>query len=83
MLKSSYEYIIIDATPAGLVTDPVILAKHADIVLYVVRQQITKKKDLELIEELATGKTLHNMYIVLNDVKMNGKEKYKQYYGIA
>jgi len=43
-LKAKYEYIILDTPPVGLVTDAVELSIFADVTLYVMRQNFTKKK---------------------------------------
>ena len=51
-LKKTYEYVIMDTPPAGLVTDSVITMKLSDINLYVVRHNYTKKNMLNIINNL-------------------------------
>ena len=41
LLNKTYDYVIIDTPPIGLVTDGVILMKNADINLYVVRHNLS------------------------------------------
>lgn len=72
LLKESYDYIIIDTPPIGLVTDSLLLMRHTDVNLFVVRQGVTNKnifgniiKDLEerelpisiIINGVETGKS--------------------------
>ena len=53
-LKKRYDYIVIDTPPLGLVTDALLLMRHSDANLFIVRQGVTNKnafasiiKDLE------------------------------------
>jgi capsular exopolysaccharide synthesis family protein len=80
-LKAEYDYIIIDSPPACLVSDPIILGKYSDLVVYIVRNQKTLKKQLDFINEIATNKTLNNIYLVLNDIETSDKYDYGNYYG--
>lgn len=68
-LKAEYDYIIIDSPPVGIVSDPLIIGKYSDIVLYVVRYQKTSKKQLDFISKIVSDKTLSNVTLILNDVK--------------
>lgn len=83
-LKQQYKYIIIDTAPAGLVTDAFILGKYADIVVYVVRQNKTLKKQLENINDIYKAGKFSNMCIVFNDIRAGarygtGYENHKAY----
>ncbi len=40
LLRTRMDYVIIDAPPAGILSDAATMAKHADAVLYVVRQDM-------------------------------------------
>ena len=79
-LKAAYDYVIIDSPPAKLVSDSFILGKYSNIVLYVVRQNATKKKDLEFINETINNKTLKNIRIVFNDIKDSEIKAYDGYF---
>jgi tyrosine-protein kinase Etk/Wzc len=78
-LRANFDIIIIDSAPVGLVSDSKILAKYADATLYVVRQRYTVKKQLAFIEELYTEKTLPNIGLIVNDVKIGGANSYYGY----
>ncbi len=43
LLKTKYDYIILDTPPVGLVSDALELAEYADLTLYIMRQNYTKK----------------------------------------
>jgi polysaccharide biosynthesis transport protein len=78
-LKTEYDYIILDTPPIGLVTDAVELAAFADIVIYVMRQNITKKGMPNLINNMVKRGELSNVSIVLNGFE--NKAKYGTAYG--
>ena len=72
-LKQQYKYIIIDTAPVGLVTDAFILGKYADVVIYVVRQNNTLKRQLENINDIYKAGKFSNLCIVFNDIKSGAK----------
>ena len=80
MLRASYDFIIVDSPPAGLVSDPFILGRYSDIVLYIIRQQKTAKKDMNSINDIVANKTLNNVFLVLNDAPLGEKYKKGSYY---
>jgi capsular exopolysaccharide synthesis family protein len=77
-LKSRYEYIILDTTPAGIVADASLMMKHAAEILVVCRNNYTRK-DLfsEVINNLNTNK-FTNFDIVFNDLDLK-RSKYGAY----
>ena len=68
-LKKKYDYIIFDTPPIGLVTDGVIIMKHTDINLYVVRHAYTKYKSLDTINKIYNQNQVNNIQIIINDFK--------------
>ena len=68
-VKNEFDYIIIDSPAIGLVTDSLLLSKYADIVLYIVRQRTTYKKQVNLIQGLANERRFKRMDIIFNDIK--------------
>lgn len=66
--KKEYDYIILDTPPIGLVADGLDIMKHCDVVLYVIRQNVSKKNYLSLINELYTSKKIKNIGLIFNDV---------------
>jgi len=68
-LNKTYDYVIIDTPPIGLVTDGVILMQNADINLYVVRHNYSKAGALNIINNLYQQKQVDNIHIIINDFK--------------
>jgi capsular exopolysaccharide synthesis family protein len=72
-LRNIYDDIIIDTAPLHLVTDAMIIARQADICLYIVRQGFTGKDELKFISEVHEANNLPETNIVFNGIK---KSKY-------
>ena len=68
-LNKTYDYVIIDTPPIGLVTDGVILMQNADVNLYVVRHNYSKTSALSVINNLYRQKQVENIHIIINDFK--------------
>ncbi|MGY5354875.1 GumC family protein [Wenyingzhuangia sp. IMCC45467] len=65
-LKEQYDYIIVDTAPVNLVTDTLMMSKHADMFVYVARANYIDKRMLELSEKLYREKRLPNMAMLIN-----------------
>ena len=65
-LRKSYDYIIIDTPPYGVLTDSFVLMKFADIKIYVARLGYVKKKILLNSFEDIESKNISNVQILLN-----------------
>ena len=70
-LEQSYDFIIIDAPPVGLVSDPLQLSDLVESTIYVVRAGHTRNNQLEIIQDIADKKKLPNPFIVFNFVNLN------------
>ena len=79
-LKKTYQHIIIDTPPIGLVTDGLILMKYSDVNIYVVRQNFTTKDMLNNFNETVINNNVVNMNLVINDIS-NDKSSYGYGYG--
>ena len=71
-LNRTYDYIIIDSPPVGLVTDAKILNKYIDACLYMVRHKYTPKYYINLIEHLYANNEMNNLNIIFNGIKARG-----------
>ena len=73
MLKESFDYVLIDSAPVGLVTDTLIAGRVADLSVYVCRSEVTHKADFELINEVKREQKLKHMALVINAVNLESK----------
>ncbi|NUY80863.1 polysaccharide biosynthesis tyrosine autokinase [Flavobacterium sp. MAH-1] len=78
-LKSKYDYVIFDTPPVGLVADALELAQFADVTLYIMRQNYTKKEMVLLLNNRFKRGELNNVSIVFNGYQ--NKAKYGSGYG--
>ena len=80
ILRENYDYVILDSSPVGVVTDTLVAARAIDASIYVCRIDYSYKSSLELINRLVEDQKLPNLYLVLNAVNMK-KKKYGYGYG--
>ena len=71
-LRKKYDYIILDSPPVGLVTDGFLLARHADVTLFVVRQDVTRKQHIRHINQMYADNKFNKPGILFNAVKTHG-----------
>lgn len=80
LLKDKYDYILLDTPPTYLVSDAYYISKIVDGVLYVIGQNIARKKEVrEGITELNKIQT-PIIGIILSQVKLRNNQRY-YYYG--
>ena len=79
-LKQHFDYIVLDTAPVGMVTDTQLIARIADLTVYVCRADYTRKSEFALVNELATTNKLPRISIAINGLDLN-KKKYGYYYG--
>jgi capsular exopolysaccharide synthesis family protein len=82
-VREEFDYVLIDASPVGLVSDPAILATQGDGVLLLADAQNTRKgsirnavRDLETVGANVLG-------TVMNNVKVNKQSYYYQTYAMT
>lgn len=80
-LKEKFDYIIIDSSPIGQISDSYMLAPYIDSSIYVVRYNYTLKTQLEIIRDIYNSKKLSNPMIVLNGKDENTFGSYGYGYG--
>lgn len=79
-LRKKYDYIVIDTPPVGLVTDGIMAMKRADLSIYVVRANYSKKEFLQNLERIVSINKLSNVAVVLNALPSTGKTYGYGYY---
>ena len=80
-LKDRYDLIFMDTPPIGIVTDGVLVMKKADIKVYIVRAEYSKRQFVDFLEKINSLHTFDHLYIVLNAVKRTKGIHYGYGYG--
>lgn len=77
-LNDKYDYVIIDATPFGIVADATLLTKYASHILLVCRSNITRKDLFNDVLDLFSINRIENFDVVFNDMNLS-KSRYGRY----
>lgn len=80
--KEKYDYIIVDTAPVTIVTDTMIIAKYADLFVYVIRANYSDKRLLRIAENLHQENKIGKMALLLNDTNPTDGYGYGYGYGI-
>jgi capsular exopolysaccharide synthesis family protein len=77
--KSCFDYIILDSPPILLVTDGIIIGNHAEINLFTIRFNFSRKEHIKVINEIEVMNKLPSIAIILNDA-VRGNYRNGNYY---
>lgn len=81
-LRETYDYIIIDSAPIGLVSDAKELMHVVDLNLFVIRDGVSKKGYIKNLNQLIKTNRLNNVALAVNGIKKgNGQYGYGSQYG--
>lgn len=78
-LKNTYDFVILDSPPVGMVADALQLSDLPQATLYVVRSGYTHLPQLKVIEQIRERNKLPKPFIVLNGVRFDGASSYGGY----
>ena len=81
LLKQTYDYVIIDTPPVGLVTDALILMNYTDITFFIVRANYTRKEFIKNLDRLSKEHSHNHIGMILNGVEIG--DKYGYGYGVS
>ncbi len=82
VVRTQFDYIIIDNAPTSLVTDGQILAPFSDLNIFVLRYGVSHKHQIEIINQYVDQKIIDHVALLVNDIKINafGHSYYKYYH---
>lgn len=80
LLRQHFDYIILDTAPIGVVTDTRLIARVADLCVYICRADYTHKSDFTFINDLKQDPKLPPLCTLINGIDMD-KRKNGYYYG--
>jgi len=75
--KDNYEYVIVDTPPVGLITDALVLMKHANVSLFVLNTKAAYRNALANAHDIVAMNKDGHFGFILNGVK---RKKSKYYY---
>lgn len=80
-LKESYDVIIFDTPPVGLVTDGVLVMKKSDLQIYVIRSDYSKRSYVKTLNDLVGLNKFSNLTVVFNSLNNTNGTGYGYGYG--
>jgi polysaccharide biosynthesis transport protein len=78
--REQYRYIVIDTPPVLAVTDAVVCARTADVVVLIARAEQTGRQSLVRARDILRKVRANIAGVVVNDISFNSVE-YRHYYG--
>ncbi|MCA0230346.1 MAG: polysaccharide biosynthesis tyrosine autokinase [Bacteroidetes bacterium] len=79
--REYFDYILLDTPPVGLVTDALVLAPYIDTCFYIVRHEVTVKKDLTILSDLKKFNKFKSINVIFNGVNYRNSQEYRYGYG--
>ncbi len=67
-LRNTYEYIILDTPPVGLLSDALVLMKLSDLNLYVLKANYSKKDFVDIAHHIIEKNNIKSLSFILNGV---------------
>lgn len=80
-LENDYQYILIDCSPNGLVTDAQLIAPLVDATIFIVRHEYTPQRAMLPLSNLYNEKKFPSLTVIYNGVKGNASYGYGYGYG--
>jgi capsular exopolysaccharide synthesis family protein len=81
-LRQSFDYILIDTPPLGLISDAEIMAEYVDLSLFVVRHDHSMKEAVsKVLGSMNSSSKFWPAAIIFNGLKGRGMSKYGRGYG--
>ncbi len=81
-LQENYDYIVVDTSPVSLVADTLLIGKYADLSIYIVRENYSDKRVLQIPENYHREKRLPNIAVLLNAAATHSGYNYGYGYGV-
>lgn len=79
-LKQEYDYVVLDTPPIGLVTDGTMAMKRADLCIYVIRANYSKKSFIDTLRRIIALNKFTNLSIVINALPVSANTHGYGYY---
>ena len=80
-LETHFDYVIVDTAPVGLVTDTMLISQYSDLTIYIVRENYSDKRVLQVPESFYKEKRFPNLALLLNAASNKAGYGYGYGYG--
>ncbi|EMS32091.1 hypothetical protein C943_01353 [Mariniradius saccharolyticus AK6] len=67
-LKNSYDVIVLDTPPVGLISQSLEVTKHVDLIAFVLRHNFSENSFVEDLNDLKRKRGIQHLYAILNAV---------------
>ncbi|MFT3885245.1 MAG: CpsD/CapB family tyrosine-protein kinase [Flavobacteriales bacterium] len=75
--RQHFDYVVVDTPPVGLITDALLMMRHADATLFVINTRFASKDHVQNAMEVQRANVSKTFGLILNGVRM---KKSKYYY---
>ena len=82
-LRQEYDIIFLDCPPVEIVADASVIAKYADMTIFVIRAGLMEREMLPIVEGYYNNKKFNNMSMILNGTTTVGNRYGYHRYGYA
>ncbi|HEY1869748.1 MAG TPA: polysaccharide biosynthesis tyrosine autokinase [Chitinophagaceae bacterium] len=80
-LDTKFDIVVMDTAPLKVLTDGLVIASFANLIINVIRHNHTPKSHVEMLNKDMASYNIENVAIVFNGVKNRGLGKYSYGYG--
>jgi len=80
-LREEFDYIIVDSSPIGMVSDTFLFTHLTDVQIYVTRASYSSRKSLKVLHSAVSTGRLPHAYILINGVNMTSSSYIYRRYG--
>jgi capsular exopolysaccharide synthesis family protein len=80
-LRSRYDMIFMDTPPVGIVTDGLLVMKKADIKIYIIRPEYSKRQFVKFLGKINDLHEFQHLYLIVNGLKRTKGIHYGYGYG--
>jgi len=72
-LRKTFDYIIVDTPPIGIVSDALLLENFADRLVFIIRHNYSRKKMITHLFSSLEKKNMKNFSLIINDINIKNK----------